>query len=85
MSKQKFAVLVESSYTVPGDERSRTNPGHGYPEHTEHYTEFINLETADELQKWVEREEKSLHGKRKYKVIQYTELEVKTKVEIQIS
>lgn len=32
-----FSVMVyeTSSYTIPGDERSRTNPGHGYPEHTE--------------------------------------------------
>ena len=25
---------------IPGDERSRTNPGHGYPEHTEHYISY---------------------------------------------
>lgn len=29
-----FAILKPTSTTVPGDERSRTNPGHGYPEHT---------------------------------------------------
>lgn len=34
---EHFAVLVykTSSTYVPGDERSRTNPGHGYPAHTE--------------------------------------------------
>jgi hypothetical protein len=34
-----FAVLVFSneSVTIPGDERSRTSPGHGYPEHTQTY------------------------------------------------
>lgn len=26
--------------TVPGDERSRIAPGHGYPEHTEHYATY---------------------------------------------
>lgn len=26
-----FAVLESSSIYVPGDERSRTHPGHGYP------------------------------------------------------
>lgn len=31
-----FMKVKESSVFVPGDERSRTNPGHGYPEHTEH-------------------------------------------------
>lgn len=32
-----FAILYPTSITVPGDERSRTNPGHGYPEHREDY------------------------------------------------
>jgi hypothetical protein len=34
---EHFAILFyeQSSIWVPGDERSRTNPGHGYPEHTE--------------------------------------------------
>lgn len=29
-----FAILKPTTVTIPGDERSRTNPGHGYPEHT---------------------------------------------------
>lgn len=43
---QHFAVLVykTSGTYVPGDERSRTNPGHGYPEHTE---------TSDSFEHWV--------------------------------
>lgn len=28
-------VFKTESFFIPGDERSRTNPGHGYPEHTE--------------------------------------------------
>lgn len=28
-----FAIVEFSSYHVDGDERSRTNPGHGYPAH----------------------------------------------------
>ena len=28
-----FAIVVFSSVHVDGDERSRTNPGHGYPAH----------------------------------------------------
>ena len=33
-NKQFLAILIESSVMIPGDERSRTNPGHGYPEHS---------------------------------------------------
>jgi hypothetical protein len=28
------AILTPVSVTIPGDERSRQAPGHGYPEHT---------------------------------------------------
>jgi hypothetical protein len=28
-----FALISADSVHVPGDERSRTNPGHGYPAH----------------------------------------------------
>jgi hypothetical protein len=32
-----YLVITKASVSIPGDERSRTNPGHGYPAHTEHY------------------------------------------------
>ena len=32
-----YAVIVERSVYIPGDERSRTNPGHGYPATTEYF------------------------------------------------
>lgn len=40
-SKEKFPTAIHwvimqfTSISIPGDERSRTNPGHGYPAHTE--------------------------------------------------
>lgn len=40
-----YAVIFTDSVTIPGDERSRTNPGHGYPEHTVgtiSYRSFLN-------------------------------------------
>jgi len=30
-----WAIIQRTTITIPGDERSRTHPGHGYPEHTE--------------------------------------------------
>jgi hypothetical protein len=39
--KPHWAILEFGSITIPGDERSRTNPGHGYPEHTETTTTYI--------------------------------------------
>lgn len=44
-----YAVLIFStgSIFVPGDQRSREAPGHGYPEHTEHYDSFEHWVTTD--------------------------------------
>jgi hypothetical protein len=35
---EHYVIVEIASVDIPGDERSRTNPGHGYPAHTEHYT-----------------------------------------------
>lgn len=43
--KDHFVILHFSSISIPGDERSRTNPGHGYPASTENiirYEAFLN-------------------------------------------
>ena len=48
---EHWAILENNSIHIPGDERSRTNPGHGYPESTEHvisytaYTDKTEFET----------------------------------------
>jgi hypothetical protein len=31
---EHYAIIEVNSITIPGDERSKTNPGHGYPEHS---------------------------------------------------
>lgn len=33
-----WIILTFDSISVPGDERSRTNPGHGYPGYTHYIT-----------------------------------------------
>jgi len=37
---EHWAIIEGSSFTIPGDERSRTHPGHGYPESTERYITY---------------------------------------------
>jgi len=83
MSGKKFAALVKSSYTIPGDERSRTNPGHGYPEETVEYIQFLPFESEDEMGKWVASQTKySFHSH--FNIIQYDEVEVETKVVVKL-
>jgi hypothetical protein len=37
---QHWAILQDESVHIPGDERSRQAPGHGYPEHTETFISY---------------------------------------------
>lgn len=44
--KDHYAILTFGSIYIPGDERSRTNPGHGYPggsESTTTYTAYLDI------------------------------------------
>lgn len=38
---EHYAIIEFGSISIPGDERSRTNPGHGYPARTEAKTDYI--------------------------------------------
>jgi hypothetical protein len=69
-----YAVIVygQSSIHIPGDERSRQCPGHGYPSHYETFDTFEHWVTTDpeEAKAFaVSLEQKSL-DKRPFVVIQ---------------
>ena len=44
---EHHVIIKFGSITIPGDERSRTNPGHGYPEHTLSTMECIAFESRE--------------------------------------
>ena len=52
---EHFAILNFSLITIPGDERSRTNPGHGYPESTQTTISCAVYPTREAWTKEVER------------------------------
>lgn len=52
-----WAILTFGSITIPGDERSRTNPGHGYPESTQTTTTYTWYETEADWLAEIERKE----------------------------
>lgn len=43
-----WVIVKSQSVHIPGDERSRTNPGHGYPASTEHYVVVYEVFTDEE-------------------------------------
>lgn len=83
MDNHFFAVFVQSSYHVPGDERSRTNPGHGYPANDVHYAEVIKFDDEEQLQAWIENEEKRGFSKKVYEAVRCYPLKVTTQVKVE--
>lgn len=84
MAKEFYAALIQDSYHVEGDERSRTNPGHGYPAHTVDYTKVEEFKDEEEMRRWVERQESSKYFKKKYKIVKCIPMEVQTKIEVRV-
>lgn len=77
-----YAALSSRSIHHEGDERSRTNPGHGYPAYTEDFVEFIPFKTRAEMESYVKSEQ--AHGRTPH-VIEYSKLTVTTTVHIAVS
>ena len=80
----KYAALVTKFVTIPGDERSRTHPGHGYPEHTEEYVEMVPFESREAMEAWVQRSTTG-YSKPRFKLIRYEELDYATTVSVRVS
>ena len=51
----KYIAVFKRTQIIPGDERSKTNPGHGYPETTFEYDSIVWFTTTEEMRKWVEK------------------------------
>jgi hypothetical protein len=65
---EHWAIVYSETTWIPGDERSKTNPGHGYPEHDERKVVYVAfMDRADwerqvvELEKPGNREFKAIH------------------------
>lgn len=84
-TKEVFAVVYTESVTIPGDERSRTHPGHGYPEHTQEYRVFKEFKDEAEFRKWVQSEMDRRYGTaRKFQAFRCTPLAITTELKINI-
>lgn len=71
---EHLAVVYTDSIYIPGDERSRTNPGHGYPESTETRQVYKAFKDQADLERWI-----SGHRNRRFVVLRSRPLEVDTK------
>lgn len=78
-----FIVLEQDSYHVDGDERSRTNPGHGYPAHTVEYTKAHEIKSEEELIRWIETHTKYAYHN-KYRVFKAEEVQIQKTISIKV-
>ncbi len=79
-SKVFYAVFIKASYHVEGDERSRTNPGHGYPAHDVEYTKVQEFMSKEALKQWIiETKEKN------YKVVECRTMEVTKTINVDVT
>jgi hypothetical protein len=73
--QEHFAVVYEDSIFIPGDERSRTNPGHGYPDSYESRSVYLPFKDQSALEAWISRA-----GSRQYVVLKSVPLKVEKTV-----
>lgn len=85
LNQQQYVALIFGHVTIPGDERSRNYPGHGYPEHTEDTVQCYLFDSFQELDAWVvQREAQASQGFKNedYCVMEVHPLEILRKVEV---
>ena len=78
---EHWAIITTSSYTVPGDERSRTNPGHGYPEHT---VETIGYDAYTDFVEFTEALERIARRNTRFRAVHVQPMTVDVKVSVKI-
>lgn len=78
-SEPHFVILKQSSHYTPGDERSKTNPGHGYPESNDPYLQY---EAYKDFTAWEEEITNLLESKSSFRalIVQIPVIEATIKV-----
>jgi hypothetical protein len=78
-----FAILRPRSTYVPGDERSQTNPGHGYPASTEQSWDIEVFSNQAEWEREINKLSTSAY-KADFKAVKIIPANIKTEVKVSI-
>lgn len=85
MNPERYAIIRNESVTIPGDERSRQAPGHGYSAHTITNAVFKEYDTKEKWEKEINELANPRYGTpEKFWAIVFREVEVTRNVTIQI-
>jgi hypothetical protein len=80
-NEEHWAIIKTDGVYIPGDERSRTNPGHGYPAETRNFIAYGAYLTEASLLSAI----KDMEGETKeYKVIKVTPVKIMREVSIRL-
>ena len=59
-----FAIVEFSQVHHEGDERSRTNPGHGYPAYSETVCQYISFDSKTAWEQEISKRMQSKYGRK---------------------
>lgn len=79
-----YAILEQRSISIPGDERSRTHPGHGYPASTEQVWDYIVFKDRDEWETEVKKRMASEFGRKDFMAISATPATINTTIQVEV-
>ena len=80
-SEDHYAIVEFSSVHVPGDERSRTHPGHGYPAHD---VPTMSYKAYDDQIEWEKEIARLEERKARYKAFSAKPARVSVKTTIRV-
>jgi len=78
---ENYILIIERTFVIPEDKRSKTHPGHGHPKHTE---QFNDAEFYNHLPKLVKRLRELIEQKQPFKLFSATQLNVEVSIDIQV-
>lgn len=79
-----YAIVEQRSVHIPGDERSRTNPGHGYPETTIQVWDYMVCDNREEWEREIRSRETKVFKQSSYVAIAATPAQLTTTVNINV-
>ena len=77
-----YAIIEFVTVHIEGDERSRQCPGHGYPAHTEYYSQYIAFEKRDEWEREVKK--RVAQDKKDYVALRVAPAKIRVEVMVDI-
>ena len=82
---QHYVILDFGTITVPGDERSRTNPGHGYPEYTQYTVDYIVFESKKAWEDEIKRRTSYTYGSKNFAAMICIPAKIETQITVNVT